>query len=408
MKQKNEIPDKEQEREYIRETIVGRSKGYWCKRILFLFLLVVVLSGAAGITFAISNGWMQRKIEEETTSASEESSQTMQETEPSTETENPSKYQKEDFTLEQEAYKKIEKSIVTISVTEQSVDWFDTALEQVKETFGIIIDIVNNDILILTNTNDVGGNGSITVQIGDMELPATVKDICWQDNMALIVVDHEKAEPVIGMIEAIPIGDSSQVQLGDSIILAGSPLGYVNSVLFGMVSYMEQSTAVADGSYQMYYTNIQAPVNSSGFLLNTNGELIGWINESYKKTALYDFVACIGINDLNYVIKGMREGHPIALLGAEGMDVTDEIAEQTGLPNGFFLTGVLNNSPAYAAGMQNGDIIVAIDEKEVLNIRSLRTILDSYEAGDSAEVTVMRKGKEAYREIKFNIIFAER
>ena len=309
---------------------------------------------------------------------------------------------------EQAAYEKIEKSIVTISITEQSVDWFNTKLEQVKETFGVVIDIVNNDILILTNAQDISANGSITVKIGNKNIPVTIKNICWQDNMALVMVDHEKAESILEEVEAISIGDSSRIQLGDRIILAGSPLGYVNSVLFGMITYIDQSTVVADGAYQMYYTNIQAPINSSGFLLNTEGELVGWIHESYKKTDLDSFAACIGINDLGYVIQSLKNNHSIAMLGAEGMDVTDEIAEQIGLPNGFCLTGVLDKSPAYTAGMQNGDIIVAIDEEKVLNIKTLRTILNSYEAGDSAEITIMRKGKDAYRKIEFNIIFAER
>ena len=93
---------------------------------------------------------------------------------------------------------------------------------------------------------------------------------------------------------------------------------------------------------------------------------------------------------------------------AEGLDVTDEIAEQIGLSNGFFLTGALDNSPAYTAGMQSGDVIVAIDEEMVTSVRTLRTILNSYEAGESAEITVMREGKDTYREIQFNIIFSER
>ena len=58
--------------------------------------------------------------------------------------------------------------------------------------------------------------------------------------------------------------------------------------------------------------------------------------------------------------------------------------------------------------MQSGDVIVAIDEENVTNIKTLRTILNSYEAGESAEITVMRKGKDTYREIQFNIIFSER
>ena len=58
--------------------------------------------------------------------------------------------------------------------------------------------------------------------------------------------------------------------------------------------------------------------------------------------------------------------------------------------------------------MQSGDVIVAVDEEMVTSVRTLRTILNSYEAGESAEITVMREGKDTYREIQFNIIFSER
>lgn len=410
MKQRNEVPNKEQERQYIRETVVGRSKWYWCKRILLLFFIVILLSGAAGVTFALSKNWIETKRGEEPTSSDASQEGTVQESEKQTEeeTETITEQQEKSLMLEQQAYKEAENSIVTISITKQSVDWFDTSLEQVKETFGVIIDITEESVLILTNAQEISGGDSIVVTIGEQDIPVTIQGICSQDNIALITIDYQRIKSVIGTMKPIKIGDSTQIKLGDRIILAGSPLGYMQSVLFGIITYIDQSTTVADGSYQMYYTSLNVPVNSSGFLLNTKGELIGWISESYKKTDLDGFAACIGMNDLNYVIEHMTEGHSIAMLGAEGIDVTDEIAEQIGLSNGFFLTGALDNSPAYTAGMQSGDVIVAIDEENVTTIRTLRTILNSYEAGESAEITVMRKGKDTYREIQFNIIFSER
>lgn len=410
MKQRNEVPNKEQERQYIRETIVGRSKWYWCKRILLLFFIVILLSGAAGVTFALSKNWIETKREEEPTSSDANPEGTVQESEKQTEeeTETMTEQQEKSLTLEQQAYKEAQNSIVTISITKQSVDWFDTSLEQVKQTFGVIIDITEESVLILTNAQDISNGDSVVVTIGKQTIPVTVQGICLQDNIALITVDYQRVASLVDTMKPIKTGDSSQIKLGDRVILAGSPLGYTQSVLFGIITYIDQSTTVADGSYQMYYTSLNVPVNSSGFLLNTKGELIGWISESYKKTDLDGFAACIGMNDLNYVIEHMKEGRSIAMLGAEGLDVTDEIAEQIGLSSGFFLTGALDNSPAYTAGMQSGDVIVAIDEENVTNIKTLRTILNSYEAGESAEITVMRKGKDTYREIQFNIIFSER
>lgn len=407
MKQKNEVPNQGQERQYIRETVVGRSKWYWCKRILLLFFIVILLSGAAGVTFALSKNWIETKREEEPASSEANPEGTAQESEKQTEEETTIE-QEETSMLEQQAYREAEASIVTISITKQSVDWFDTSLEQVKQTFGVIIDITEESIFILTNAQDISSGDSIVVTIGEQTIPVTVQGICLQDNIALITVDYQRALSVIDTIKPIKMGNSSQIKLGDRVILAGSPLGYTQSVLFGIITYIDQSTTVADGSYQMYYTSLNVPVNSSGFLLNTKGELIGWISESYKKTDLDGFAACIGINDLNYVVEHMTEGRSIAMLGAEGLDVTDEIAEQIGLSNGFFLTGALDNSPAYTAGMQSGDVIVAIDEEMVTSVRTLRTILNSYEAGESAEITVMREGKDTYREIQFNIIFSER
>ncbi|CVI67444.1 putative periplasmic serine endoprotease DegP-like precursor [Clostridiales bacterium CHKCI001] len=410
MKQRNEVPNKEQERQYIRETIVGRSKWYWCKRILLLFFIVILLSGAAGVTFALSKNWIETKREEEPTSSDANPEGTVQESEKQTEeeTETIGEQQEESSMLEQQAYKEAQNSIVTISITKQSVDWFDTSLEQVKQTFGVIIDITEESVLILTNAQDISNGDSVVVTIGEQTIPVTVQGICLQDNIALITVDYQRVASLVDTMKPIKTGDSSQIKLGDRVILAGSPLGYTQSVLFGIITYIDQSTTVADGSYQMYYTSLNVPVNSSGFLLNTKGELIGWISESYKKTDLDGFAACIGMNDLNYVIEHMKKGRSIAMLGAEGLDVTDEIAEQIGLSSGFFLTGALDNSPAYTAGMQSGDVIVAIDEENVTNIKTLRTILNSYEAGESAEITVMRKGKDTYREIQFNIIFSER
>lgn len=405
MEQKKESSD--HKRQYIQETIVGRSKSYWLKRIVLLFILVIVFSASAGVMFVISGNWAREKMEEETKSSSPSETASIKETE-SKEPVPTSSRQEKDVESEQNIYNKIKKSMVTICVTEQGVDWFNAELKQIEETFGVIIDITSSNVLILANANQLNGAGSIHVVIENLDIPAAVKSICQQDNIALLAVKYEDIASVISKIEPIAVGDSDCIQLGDSVIFAGSPLGYVNSVLFGRITYMDQSMTVPDGSYTMYYTDINIPSNGLGVFINKNGELVGWANGSYKKSDLDDFSACIGIKDLNYVIEHMTRGDSIAMLGAEGTDLTDETANQTNLPSGFFLTGVLNNSPAYTAGLQNGDVIVAVDEEDVTDTKTLRSILNRYHAGDSADITVRRLAKDTYRQIRFKVIFAER
>jgi serine protease Do len=106
-------------------------------------------------------------------------------------------------------------------------------------------------------------------------------------------------------------------------------------------------------------------------------------------------------------IELLSNGSPIPYLGIEGQDISRAVAEKTGLPVGVYVTNVLPDSPAFAAGVQPGDIITVIDEKNVLTLRALHERLMDFVPGTEVSLTVLRNGAEGYVEIPLTVQIGE-
>ena len=86
------------------------------------------------------------------------------------------------------------------------------------------------------------------------------------------------------------------------------------------------------------------------------------------------------------------------------MEITTELEKETKRPQGIYVTEAIVGSPVYKAGIQSGDVIVALGETEVKTMKTLRNLLDNYELGDVIKVTVKRQGREEEKTIVFDVI----
>ncbi|MDE6092392.1 MAG: trypsin-like peptidase domain-containing protein [Ruminococcus sp.] len=204
-------------------------------------------------------------------------------------------------------------------------------------------------------------------------------------------------------------GDSDGLMLGESVVAIGNPLGFdlMNTVTSGIVSGLNRNITINDKAMNLIQTDTAINEgNSGGPLINKKGQVIG-INSS-KMSSSYGSASIEGIgfaipsNEVSQIIDDLMEygyvtGKP--QLGISCQNVTDTISQMYNIPVGIYVTDVSRNSAADKAGLQSGDVIIAIDDTEVSTSEELNAQKNKHSAGDTIEITYVRSGKEKTTEV---------
>ena len=257
--------------------------------------------------------------------------------------------------------------------------------------------IVDENGYILTNSHvvDNGNSSQITVDLYDgSEYPGTV---LWSDSsldLAIVKIDAKN-------LQAVELGDSDDVQIGDYAVAIGNPLGrdFERSVTQGIISGLDRTITTTDGeSTNTMQGLLQTDAsinsgNSGGPLINSSGEVIG-INTA-KASSAEGLGFAIPINTALPVIEEVKENgtYESVYLGITGMSVEDAMAQyQTDFKTekGVAVLQIYTDSPASAAGMKEGDVITAIDGDAIENMSDLKKKLVNYRPGDKITVTIER------------------
>lgn len=267
--------------------------------------------------------------------------------------------------------------------------------------------IVTEDGYILTNSHvvDDGDAGEINVLLSDNKtLPAK---LIWNDTTLDLAVIKVEANN----LPAIDLGDSDEVKVGDKAVAIGNPLGLElqSTVTSGIISGLNRTVSFQNGAQMDGLMQTDAAINSGnsgGALLNSQGELIG-INTA--KAGNSDGIGfAIPVNLAKTVIDEISKTGEFnsVYLGITGINLdlllqSNNIDEKkVGASEGVYVQSVTDNASKY---FQKGDIITAIDGKKVSDMSSLKKILLNYRVGDSAEISVIREGKEEKIDFKFTL-----
>ena len=259
--------------------------------------------------------------------------------------------------------------------------------------------ILDKSGVILTNAHVVDKADKVTVRLKDgRTFEGKVKGIDEVTDLAVVKINAGKDLPVA------PLGDSSNVEVGDWAIAVGNPLGFDNTVTLGIVSTLKRSSAqvgISDKRLEFIQTDAAInPGNSGGPLLNGLGEVIG-INTAIRADAMGIGFA-IPIDKAKAIaVQLQRDGkvaHPY--LGVQMVTLTPELAKQNNTdPNSMFaipeVKGVLvmrvvPNSPAATAGIRRGDVIVQIDNKAITSAEQLQGVVEDSTLGQALQVKVQR------------------
>ena len=302
-----------------------------------------------------------------------------------------------------------DKSVVVVHSVQQNTDWFDNPVETTGLYAGMIIAKTSQELLVLTPEAAVEQADSIKVTLGngnDVSGHMKQKDaISGQAIVSISVQDISATQ--LRDLEPIPLGNSYQVQQGDLIAAVGSPAGVVHSMDYGFVSYVVRSNPMVDQHCRMLYSSILADAGKGTFLVNTNGELVGWAQESDSPEASDRVTEVFGISDYKGVLEKLSNGQAVPCIGIVGQEVTGAQVEN-GLPAGIYVMNAVTDKPAYNAGIQNGDILTELAGEPVTSMKEYQAALDKMTCGQVVHVTVARNGRDTYTELEFDVTVGSR
>lgn len=283
---------------------------------------------------------------------------------------------------------------------------------------GIIISQDDTYLYIVTNNHVVEGADKLTVQFCDEStVSCEVKGTDPADDLAVVKVALDSIDQETrGRIKVATVGDSDQVQVGAASIAIGNALGYGQSVTTGVISALGRTVTVSDETNGMTVTNnnlIQTdaainPGNSGGALLNDKGEVIGINSAKYSDTAVEGIGYAIPMADALPIIQQLITREKVeeaksAYLGIQGQDVSSDVAQAYGMPEGVYVYSVVANSAAEKAGIRQGDIITKFDGQQITSMSNLKELLSYYAEGQNASVTVQRMTEGGYQELEIQV-----
>ncbi len=253
--------------------------------------------------------------------------------------------------------------------------------------------IISKDGYVMTNYHVVKDGDEIIVRLSDRrELKAEVIGVDPRSDVALLKIDATG-------LPVAKIGESGDLEVGEWVLAIGSPFGFDHSATAGIVSAKGRSLP-RENYVPFIQTDVAInPGNSGGPLFNQAGEVVGVNSQIYSRTGGYMGLSfAIPIEVAMDVADQLKTSGKVSRgwLGVLIQDVTLDLAESFGMkrPRGALVAKVLPDSPALAAGINVGDVIVDFNSQEVMNSSSLPPIVGSSEVGVKLPVAIIRNGRE--------------
>ena len=292
--------------------------------------------------------------------------------------------------------------IVTIHSVRQELDWFDNPIETAGLYAGAVIAATEQEMMILTPAAAIENADTLRVTFADgNEADCTVRQTDSLTGMAVVSVELGALdESTKARAAALPLGNSFLTKQGDVVIAVGAPAGAVHSSSYGSIANIVRNVQIPDGVTRLLYADVAADAASGTFLLNTTGELIGWVTDEYESVSGIAVVRAI--SDYKTMLEKMSNGIPLPYLGILPQEVSEAMKE-SGMPAGIYVSECSIDGPAYDAGIQSGDIIVRIGDTDLEKISEYQTQIAALNKGDTTTVVVQRKGADEYIELEYQV-----
>lgn len=268
-------------------------------------------------------------------------------------------------------------------------------------------------VYIMTNNHVISGADKVTLILSNSDqVEATIVGGETYSDIAVLSVDKNDN---LGIAE---IGDSTEMQLGDTVFTVGSPMGieYSGTVTKGILSGKDRLVEVSfSGSTSDYYMKVLQtdaainPGNSGGPLVNINGEVIGINSLKLVEDEIEGMGFAIPIEDAIAYAGTIENGGTVErpYVGISMVDVANSyylwqnnIQIPSGVTSGVVILEAVSGSPAADAGLQKGDIVIGINDEAIGSVAQFRYELYKHNVGDEINIKYNRNGKESEVKVK--------
>ena len=305
----------------------------------------------------------------------------------------------------------LNRSMVTVTGVNSDVDWFNNVTESKNQSSGVIVADNKKELLILTDYGTIKDAEKHTVTFfNNAQAEAHLKQFDKTTELAILAVNQAdiSQELLNDGIKLAQLGSSNVKNIiGMPIIALGNPMGTSGSVGYGIIASTSRHLSTVDMNYKLLVTDIYGSQSAGGVLFNLQNEVVGIITDNHSNTDMKNIITAYGISELKKVVEKMSNGSAVAYLGIVGIDVSNEAHTELKVPLGAYVKEVEMDSPAMLAGIQQGDVIVAVNGSNVMNFSEYSTLLMQMEAGQTVNITVMRQVQEEYKEMPFTITLGE-
>lgn len=318
-----------------------------------------------------------------------------------------------------------EKVIKDVTVTETNT--IKSSIEKVYDAT-VMIESYRGDRLIGTGTGFVykkedkkgyvitnhhvieSGNVVKVINIEGQSVEATILGSDEYADIAVLKIDAD------AILQVVEIGDSTKLELGDTLFTVGSPLGseYMGTVTKGILSGKDRTVTVnvSNSSFMMEVLQTDAainPGNSGGPLVNINGEVVGVNSLKLVEDEIESMGFAIPIEMAMSSAEKLEKGEKISrpLLGVSLVDIDNayslyryDINIGKDITAGAVIASVENNTPAETSKLQKGDVITEVNGTKIKSVAHFRFVLYKYSVGDEITVKYNRSGKENIAKIK--------
>lgn len=419
-KEKQE-PEKEEKEEesysFLQETIKDEQKKPG-KIVGGLFRTAVkglVFGVVACVAFAVCRPWAEStfmKKQEKVTIPEDEASEGDEEV---AEGENAEQAQEEQKAFTVENYREMQKSLTEVAreagkcVVTVGISGDNTTLESQEEDMdsvsGVIIWKNGLEILVAAPARILDNEGDLTITFCDHRTySTTLKKEDKNSQIAIFSVSaSEVKDATKNQIKEAILGNSNLMSQGMPVITLGNQFGYTDGSGYGIISSTGNYLSSADRQYRLLTTDITAAENGSSILFNVDGEVIGLADQVVTGKDSKNLVTGYAISGIKEIIELLSNGNGVPYLGIWGVEVTEEISEAQGIPRGVYVKEIEADSPAMSAGIQNGDVVVKMDGKDIGTLYEYQNQLSKCKTGEEIQLTVQRSGSEEYVAIPFKV-----
>lgn len=302
-----------------------------------------------------------------------------------------------------EVYASTVNSVVSINCSAVSTNIFGQKVQSASSGSGFVI---TQDGYIVTNQHVVSGASSVNVTLynGDT-YPATVVGGDSDYDVAVLKIEANG-------LQAVTLGKSADVNVGDTVMAIGNPLGELTfSMSQGIVSCCDRAINVDGTPFNMIQVDASInPGNSGGPLMNLYGEVVGIVSakySSYSDTTVEGIGFAIPISDVQTIITDIMENGQVtdkAYMAIKAGSMTEQMAAQYNIDvtQGVFVYAVEKGGAGEKAGLQLGDVITKLNDTDITSMSDLSMAKKGFKAGDTVTLTVWRGGQEITLSLTFD------